>query len=182
MLLKILRKEKLFEGKFTKLWGTIFLDKKGNEGTWEWMDKKDFAMVLAITQDKKIVLIKNYRVPIEKYCIEFPAGLLDKPNENPEEAARRELLEETGYAGENFIPLESYASSVSALNNFAHPFVVVNAKKIAEPALEDSEDIEVIEVPCDELYSFYEKSIADGFDFNIRIIALYEIAKYKGFI
>ena len=182
MLLQILRKEKLFEGKFTKLWGTIFLDKKGNECVWEWLDKKNIALVLAVTKDKKIVLIKNYRVPIEKYCIEFPAGLLDKVDESPEEAARRELLEETGYTGENFIALTSYGNSVAAMNNIAYPFVLVDAEKVSESSLEDSEDIEVIEVPCDQLYEFYEKSIAEGLDFNIRILALYEIAKRKGLI
>ena len=182
MLLKILRKEKLFEGKFTKLFGTFFLDKKGNEKVWEWINKKDFSLILAITKDKKIVLIKNYRIPVEKYCIEFPAGLFDKENESPEDVARRELLEETGYTGEIFTPLERFCSSVAALNNYGYPFVVINAEKIAEPDLEDSEDIEVIEVPCNELYDFYEKSISEGFDFNIRIIALYEIAKQKGLI
>jgi len=127
-------------------------------------------------------LIKNYRIPVEQYCIEFPAGLLDKANENPEEAARRELLEETGYTGEVFVPIAPFASSVASLSNHAYPFVVVNATKIAEPALEDSEDIEVIEVDEDKLYDFYEKSIAEGLDFNIRILAMYEIAKRKGLI
>ena len=182
MLLQILRKEKLFEGKFIKLWSTIFLDKKGNECVWEWMDKKDLALVLALTKDKKIVLIKNYRVPIEKYTIELPAGLLDKVDENPEEAARRELLEETGYTGENFIAVTPFANSVAAMNSIAHPFVLVDARKVSKPNLEDSEDIEVIEVPCDELYDFYEKSSTEGLDFNIRILALYEIAKRKGLI
>ncbi len=81
MPLIIKNKKLLFQGKFTKLWGTIFLDKAGKERTWEWLEKKNPVLIFPITQDNKIILIKNFRIPFEKYIIEIPAGLLDKEGE-----------------------------------------------------------------------------------------------------
>src|SRR5947209_9003869 len=56
----------------------------------------DYAAILAITGDQRIVAVRQYRPAVERYTIELPSGLVD-PGESPAEAARRELLEETGY-------------------------------------------------------------------------------------
>ncbi len=181
MPLQIVSKEKIFKGKFTSLWSTKFLDKSNKEGVWEWMEKPDAVIIIPITKDGKLVLIKNYRVPIERYCIEFPAGLLDQKGENREDAARRELLEETGYIAEKFIPLRPVANVPASLNNFLYPYVALGAQRVNNNSGDVNEDIEVIEIPCYELFDFYEKC-PENVDFSIRIISLYELAKQKGFI
>ena len=99
MSLQILKKEKIFEGKFIKLWGTKFLDKSGKEQLWEWISKKDVVAVLPFTKEGELILIKSFRVPIEQYCIETPSGLLDKPDEDKEDAEMKEEVDESQLSG-----------------------------------------------------------------------------------
>ncbi len=182
MLLQILSKEKLFQGKFMKLWGTKFLDKSGKEQLWEWISKKDVVAILPFTKEGELILIKSFRVPIEGYCIETPAGLLDKPDENKEDAARRELLEETGYKAGEIVAFPPFWNTPGNMNNQVYPFVALNVEKVSDTHGDDTEDIEVIKIPHTELFDLYEKSEETGINFNIRILALYEIAKRKGLI
>lgn len=181
MPFQILKKEKIFEGKFIKLWNTKFLDKASNEQNWEWVEKKNIVCVLPITPEGKIVLIKNYRVPVEDYCIEFPAGMIDKENENVFDAVQRELYEETGYESTNIIALPTFYNQPGTLNNIVHPFIALDVKRRKEMSGDETEDITVFEVTPSEMYDLYFNS-KESAGFNIRIIALYEIAKRKGLI
>src|ERR1700690_124132 len=79
------------------------------EGHWEYVDRVNAtgaALILAVTAEQKILLVEQYRIPVHARTIELPAGIIgDEPgraNESQTEAARRELLEETGYAAEHF--------------------------------------------------------------------------------
>lgn len=181
MSLQILKKEKIFEGKFIKLWNTKFLDKARNEQNWEWVEKKNIVCVLPITAEGKIVLIKNYRVPVEDYCIEFPAGMMDNLEESRVETVQRELMEETGYISTNIIALPKCYNQPGTVNNIIYPFIALDVKKEKEMSGDDTEDITVFEVTPSEMYDLYFNS-EENTGFNIRIIALYEIAKRKGLI
>ena len=180
MPLTITDKQQIFKGKFMKVWGTTFLDKEGGEHVWEWIEKKDIAMILALTNDNKAVLIKIFRVPLERYAIELPAGLLDKDGENIEEAVRRELLEETGYEIEKIYSLPATAYASGGANNLVHSFIGTGAKKVVNNHGDETEDISVIEVPVEQLVEFYLNN-TDSL-FNIKILALYQVALSKGLI
>lgn len=179
MPLTIKSKKKIFTGKFMQAWATTFLDKEGKEHDWEWVERKDVAMVFAVTKDNNVVLIKNFRVPLERYVIELPAGLLDKQGESKEEAIHRELMEETGYAAEKIYPLPADPFSVSISNNFFHYFIATGAVKVSDAHGEVTEDISVMEVPANELADYY---LSNTEPFNIKILALYHIALSKGLI
>lgn len=180
MPLTIKGKQEVFKGKFIKVWATDFLDKANNGKVWEWVEKKDAAMVFPITKDNNIVLIKNYRVPLERYVIEMPAGLLDKNGESREDAIHRELMEETGYRAENIfaLPLSPYAAGTS--NNLSFPFIATGVTKVSDNCGDISEDISVIEVPADQLVDYYLKNT--DVLFNVQILAFYQIALTKGYI
>src|SRR5580658_8465608 len=77
------------------------------EGHWEYVDRVNatgVAIILAVTAEQKILLVEQYRIPVHARTVELPAGIIgDEPgsaNESQAAAARRELLEETGYAAE----------------------------------------------------------------------------------
>src|SRR5580658_10295948 len=77
------------------------------EGHWEYVDRVNAtgaAIILAVTAEQKILLVEQYRIPLHARTVELPAGIIgDEPgeaNESQAEAARRELLEETGYAAQ----------------------------------------------------------------------------------
>src|ERR1700744_3133930 len=77
------------------------------EGHWEYVDRVNAtgaALIAAVTAEEKILLVEQYRIPVHARTIEMPAGIIgDEPGTSDEthaEAARRELLEETGYAAD----------------------------------------------------------------------------------
>ena len=82
------------------------------EGQWEYVDRVNatgVAIILGVTAEDKILLVEQYRIPVHARTIELPAGIIGDQagcsNESQAEAARRELLEETGYAADNFVSL-----------------------------------------------------------------------------
>lgn len=171
-------KEKLFTGKFLSVWQTEFLDKAGNTKHWEWVERHNAAFIFPITRDQKVVLIKNYRVPLEKYVIEMPAGLIDKAGENEFETAQRELLEETGYRAKNFIPIRPRGAGNSC--NMLFTYIAKDLEKAVEHVEgEDTEDIEVIEVPLNQLFDFYQ-NMSEDILFSLDIFAVAAIAKERG--
>lgn len=105
---------------------------------------------LAITDDNRVVMVKQYRYPIEEAILEIPGGFIDK-GEDPKKAIARELLEETGYD----FPVVEYVGKVAAnpgvLNNYTHLFLATGGKKITDQQLDHHEDIEVVMLPVEEV-------------------------------
>ena len=97
--------------------------------------------VLPILDDGRVVLLKQYRVAVDSYLIELPAGTLE-PNEEPIVSARRELIEETGYSAGKIEPLVTFYTSPGILREQLHLFVATELTP-GETALEDGEDIEL---------------------------------------
>ena len=98
--------------------------------------------VLPILEDGRAVLLKQYRVAVEKHLIELPAGTCE-PNEEPIITAGRELAEETGYIAGKIEPLTVFYSSPGILHEEMHLFLATDLKP-GPSNLEDGEDIELI--------------------------------------
>jgi ADP-ribose pyrophosphatase len=64
----------------------------------------DYAAIIAITNDRRVLAVRQYRPALERYALEFPSGIVD-PGESPDAAALRELREETGYEAAELEPL-----------------------------------------------------------------------------
>ena len=111
----------------------------------------DFVNVLAITRDGMFVFVRQFRHGCECPMVELPGGLHDNAAESPAEAARRELIEETGYDSPELVPLGVIHSNPAMLNNQAHCFLARDAARVCAPRLEATEDIELLLVPCDEI-------------------------------
>jgi len=179
--IKIGEKKLLYMGQFIHLWGTEFFDKKGRPGIWEWIEKNTAVLVFPVTEDGNVVLIKNFRIPLGKYVIEVPAGLSDRPDETPQEVAKRELFEETGYVAERFIEVPSWPYRAGSSNGMMKAFIALEARKVKENVVgDDLEDITVMEVPLDELVELYFYP-PDGVLFQPEILALHQMAQYIGY-
>ncbi len=114
------------------------------------VSRKDAAIIVPITTDKKVVMIRQYRHPIQRLDLEVPAGYQEISDKNIEETAARELLEETGYKAEKIIKTLSANESTGLLNSKVHFFLGLNCKKIQEQELDEHEELTV------EIHEFKE--------------------------
>jgi 8-oxo-dGTP pyrophosphatase MutT (NUDIX family) len=174
-------KKKIFQGKFIDVWATDFLDKNGKPQVWESIGKNDVIAVLPITNDGKAVLVKNYRVPVEAYVIETPAGLMDHDGEDHEAAIKRELLEETGYRAEKLYTLPAWPYRSGTSQNKIYGFIATGLTKVSDIVGDATEDIEVLEIPLAKLTDVWLHPSDSSF-FQPEIIAMYQAAIALGIV
>jgi len=108
------------------------------------------AAAMAITEDNEVIMVKQYRHPLNEYILEIPGGFIDA-GEQPQAAIERELLEETGYTFSSFHYLGITAANPGLLNNFTHLFLAQGGKKTAAQSLDANEEIEIILKPLQEV-------------------------------
>ncbi len=111
----------------------------------------DWVTVLALTPRQEVVLIRQYRHGLGRVIIEFPGGMLDGPHETPEKAARRELFEETGFGSECWVQVGCLSPNPAIQNNMIHFFLALDASRVDEQHLDDTEEIDVHLRPLDEV-------------------------------
>ncbi|HMO62185.1 MAG TPA: NUDIX hydrolase [Ferruginibacter sp.] len=112
---------------------------------------------LAVTEDNKAVLVKQYRHPIQQTLIEIPGGFIDA-GETPEQAIGRELLEETGYAFSNIYAVGKIAANPGVLQSITHLFLATGGKKVATQNLDFNEEIEVQLIPVEAVCQMLQRN------------------------
>ena len=112
------------------------------------LEYPDWVNVVALTEDNQVILIRQYRHAAGEVILEVPGGCIDK-GETPEEAVRRELLEETGYTFSEVELLSILYANPATSNNKTHCFLATGGRKIQEQSLDSGEDIvvELVSVP-----------------------------------
>jgi len=110
----------------------------------------DWCNVVVITEDDKLVMVRQYRHAVGKTTIELPGGVIDK-NETPEQAANREVLEETGYQISNLQCLYNTSPNPAINNNKAYLFLAEATKKVAAQNFDPFEDIDVVLINKNEV-------------------------------
>lgn len=172
-------REVLAEGRWMRLRRIRYTDPWGAARVWESAercnDRGAVIIVARLQPDNKLLLVRQYRPPVEAWTLEFPAGLVDD-GESPEQTALRELREETGYCAERVRLLPPALSSPGLTNEaaqFALVDVDVGGEGNAEPRqqLEGSEHIEVFRVREAELKTFLTEQRARGVRIDMRVLA-----------
>jgi len=121
------------------------------------LETEDWVNIVPITPDNHVVIVKQYRFGVSKITNEIPGGLIDR-GEDSKSAAIRELAEETGYTGGDWIYLGSVEPNPAFHTNRCHHWLALGVEKTVELLLDPGEDIKV------EMVSFSDirKSIAAG--------------------
>jgi 8-oxo-dGTP pyrophosphatase MutT (NUDIX family) len=109
-----------------------------------------WANIVALTKNGEVVLVKQYRHGVCDVLWEFPGGVVED-DEDPVEGAKRELLEETGYASSNLIQIARLYPNPALQTNTLYCFLALDAEKVGGQNLDAGEDIEVDLVPLDKL-------------------------------
>lgn len=145
---------------------------------WEYVERVDSSgvvIIAAITHDERLVLVEQFRTPVDAAVIELPAGLVgDLPGaaeESLSAAAHRELLEETGYAAERMIRLTSGPPSAGLATEIVTLFIATGLKRAGPGGGDDTEDIKVHEVPLSNVRKWLEDRANGGALLDPKIYA-----------
>jgi ADP-ribose pyrophosphatase len=128
---------------------------------WVWIDTPDFVNVLAITEHNEVLCFLQNKYAIEGLSY-APVGGYINAHELPEQAAKRELLEETGYAAERWKTFGKFAADGNRGAGNGYLFLAMGAKKVAEICVEDLEEMQLLKLSMAE----FESHVIDG-DFKL---------------
>jgi 8-oxo-dGTP pyrophosphatase MutT (NUDIX family) len=103
----------------------------------------NWVTAVPVTEEGKIIMVRQYRHALSETCIEIPGGCVDAEDKNFEEAIARELLEETGYSFSSYEYLGQTSANPSTNNNLMHMFLAKGGKKVCEQQLDHNEEIEL---------------------------------------
>lgn len=108
--------------------------------------KCNFAVIVATTPEGDYICVRQYRLGIGRTLLEFPAGAVE-PGEDPLNAAKRELSEETGYTSDEWTRLCRIAPNATIADNFAYCYAARNCRRTAERHLDETECVDAEIVP-----------------------------------
>lgn len=137
------------------------VNSEGKTGTFYKLHVPDWINVLALTDEEEIVLVKQYRHGTDEITLEIPGGAVDSTDEHPLEAAKRELLEETGYEANKWTSLGTVSVNPAIMDNYCHMFLAEGCREISEQNLDRMEEIEVQTVPLTDFFEMIENETID---------------------
>ncbi len=164
----------LYEGRAVKLRIDKVQTESGRETTREIIEHADCVAVVAVDADDKVLLVRQFRKPVEKVLLEIAAGGID-PGEDPEDAVRREMQEETGYFPQKLESLGGFYATPGYGTEYLYLYI---ASELTPSRLiaEDTEGIEVVRLPLNQAM----KLIATGEICDAKSIAgLFKYREYR---
>ena len=158
---KTLSSQLIYEGRAVKLRVDTVKTPSGRETTREIVEHGDCVAIVAIDADDNVLLVKQFRKPIEKELLEIPAGGID-PGEDPVAAVRREMGEETGYSPRKAERLGGFYSTPGYCTEYLYLYLATDLTPNRLYA-EDTENISLVRVPISQIPSLITSgSICDA--------------------
>ena len=144
-----LSSEQLVDGVLLKAFRDEVRLPDGNESVREWIDHPGASAIVPVLEDGRTLLVRQFRYPPRRTFLEVPAGKLDKPDENPEEVAARELKEETGWQADRFEHVGAAYPCIGYSSERIHVFTAHDLDR-GPQTLAEGEFVEVVEIGFDE--------------------------------
>lgn len=151
-------------------WSTVRIDTvrmpDGSTAQREVVEHVDAVAAVPLLDDGTVVLLRQYRHPLEQYVLEVPAGIMDVDGETPADTARRELVEEIGMQAADLRLLSTFANSAGWCTEHTHVFLATGLSPIDradfEPEAEEA-DMELVRLPLsDALAAVEDGTITDA--------------------
>ena len=140
------------------------------------LESSAWVNIIPITRENQVVLVQQYRHGIRDVTLEIPGGLVEK-EDSPEEAARRELIEETGYNAGEIESLGYVHPNPAIQNNLCYTFLATGVFNCGEQQQDEKEDIEVVLKPVDEIPQIIKEGLITH---SLVIAAFYRFFYERG--
>lgn len=179
MSAKLLNKTTIWAGKFLEAIVIHYKNSKDENMQWEAFKRTNcygIVAVVPITKDGKVIVVKQFRPPTEKYVVEFPAGLNDR-SETLENAARRELIEETGYRAGSLKEITTGPLSAGASTEVLTLYLATELEYLGGQQLDPEEEIEIFHLPFENFYSHVYALENNNTYIDLKLYGLFELAK-----
>lgn len=177
--MEILNKKTLWKGKFMSAVEITYRDARGIVRTWEALERVNtdgIVVMVGVTPSGNVILEKQFRPPMGRDVLELPAGLVEA-GENMEDAARRELIEETGWATGRIEFLAEGPISTGASTESLRAYLCTELTHVGKNGGDDNEIIEVIEVPLHSAQDFLRDQQKKGMLVDLKVFGLVELAR-----
>ncbi|MCC5637725.1 NUDIX hydrolase [Nostoc sp. CHAB 5844] len=144
-----------------------------SEGEWECIRHPGGALAVPVTNEGKLVLVRQYRFAVQGRILEFPAGTVE-PSEDPQETIKREIEEETGYSAQKWRKLGEFFLAPGYSDEIIYAFLAQDLEKLETPPKQDEdEDIETVLLTPEEL----EKAILAGEPVDAKSVSSFFLAR-----
>lgn len=173
---KTLNSQRIYEGKIINLRKDQVTVSNGTSYR-EIIEHNGGAVLAAVTEDEKMVMVRQFRKPAERVMLEVPAGKID-PGEQPLEAALRELKEETGYTPGNIEFLTKFYPSVGYSEEVLYLYLCTDLTA-GETHFDENEAIDIEEIPVKQLYKMTMEGQIEDAKTIIAILMVKELVEGK---
>lgn len=166
------------------IWSGRFLEMHvapwGDGGQWEYVKRTrgiEAAVILALTDAREVVLVEQFRPPLGCNAIELPAGLVgdETAGEDVLGSAKRELVEETGFAADRWEAVGTFASSPGMVGEIFHFYRATGLRRVGAGGGVGNEGIRVHLVPLDAVAPFLADARARGCAIDTRLLILLQL-------
>lgn len=140
----------IYDGKVLHLYRDEIRLPNGKTSMREYCRHGGAVAVVPLTREGRVVCVRQYRYALGRVTLEIPAGKLDAPDEDHEQAALRELREETGYRTDRLTPIGDLATSPALLNEMIYLYLAEDMEP-GETDPDEDEFLELVEIPLEEL-------------------------------
>jgi ADP-ribose pyrophosphatase len=183
---EMIGKTTVWEGRFIRAVLLEYKDNRGGQRKWEAVERincNGIVAIIPVTSDGNLLLIRQFRPTMNCYVIEFPAGLNDKGEDLPD-AARRELIEETGYMSDDLEFLAEGPISIGLSTEILTVFIAKDVRPATKELrenypIDETEEIELIKIPLSSAYETIEAYRKKGDLVDIKIYGFVELARNR---
>ena len=145
----------IYQGRIVNLRVDTVVLPSGRTSTREIVEHRGAVAMLAVDDQRRVLLVRQFRKPIERELLEIPAGTLD-PGEDPLAAAHRELLEETGYTARRMERIAGFYSAPGFCTEYLHVYLATELTGgVAQP--EEDEVLSVVPVPLEAAWAMVDR-------------------------
>ena len=143
----------VFQGKYLQLHHADVRLPNGETSYREYLKHPGAEMIMPLFDNGDVLLERQYRYPLRKVFVEFPAGKKDE-GETPLDTGQRELLEETGYRAERYTHVTDIHNALAYCDEVIHFYLAEGLTQVSEQQLDDNEFVQLLRVPLSELMTW----------------------------